>query len=51
MWKAGISEELQSSCLILSGLQIEVVLAYFMHLKCPKRIGDDVGDLKYVFPN
>jgi hypothetical protein len=23
-------------------------LAYFTHLKCQKRIGDDVGDLKYV---
>jgi hypothetical protein len=31
------------------GLQIEGVLAYFTHLKCQKRIGDDVGDLKYVF--
>jgi hypothetical protein len=30
-------------------LQIESVLAYFTHLKCQKRIGDDVGDLKYVF--
>jgi hypothetical protein len=29
--------------------QIEGVLAYFTHLKCQKRIGDDVGDLKYVF--
>jgi hypothetical protein len=28
------------------GLQIEGVLAYFTHLK---RIGDDVGDFKYVF--
>jgi hypothetical protein len=24
-----------------TGLQIEGVLAYFMHLKCQKRIGDD----------
>jgi hypothetical protein len=24
-------------------------LAYFTHLKCKKRIGDDVGELKYVF--
>jgi hypothetical protein len=24
------------------------VLMYFTHLKCQKRIGDDVGDLKYV---
>jgi hypothetical protein len=24
-------------------------LAYFTNLKCQKRIGDDVGDLKYVF--
>jgi hypothetical protein len=24
-------------------------LAYFTHLKCQKRIGNDVGDLKYVF--
>jgi hypothetical protein len=31
------------------GLQIEGALAYFMHLKCQKRIGDDVGNLKYVF--
>jgi hypothetical protein len=33
----------------MAGLQIEGVLAYFMHLKCQKRIGDDVGDFKYVF--
>jgi hypothetical protein len=33
----------------VTGLQIEGVLAYFMHLKRQKRIGDDVGDLKYVF--
>jgi hypothetical protein len=26
------------------GLQIEGVLAYFTHLKCQKRIGDDVGE-------
>jgi hypothetical protein len=26
-------------------------LAYFTHLICQKRIGDDVGDLKYVFTN
>jgi hypothetical protein len=26
-----------------AGHQIEGVLVYFMHLKCPKRIGDDVG--------
>jgi hypothetical protein len=32
-----------------AGLQIEGVLAYFTHLKCQKRIGDDVGELKYVF--
>jgi hypothetical protein len=32
-----------------AGLQIEGVLAYFTQLKCQKRIGDDVGDLKYVF--
>jgi hypothetical protein len=32
-----------------SGLQMEGVLAYFMHLKQQKRIGDDVGDFKYVF--
>jgi hypothetical protein len=32
-----------------SGLQIEGVLAYFMHLIRQKRIGDDVGDFKYVF--
>jgi hypothetical protein len=32
-----------------AGLQIKGVLAYFTHLKCQKRIGDDVGDLKYVF--
>jgi hypothetical protein len=32
-----------------AGLQIEGVLAYFTHLKCQKRIGDDVGDFKYVF--
>jgi hypothetical protein len=32
-----------------SGLQIEGVLAYFTHLKWQKRIGDDVGDFKYVF--
>jgi predicted metalloprotease len=29
-----------------SGLQIE---AYFTHLKRQKRIGDDVGNFKYVF--
>jgi hypothetical protein len=33
----------------MSELQIEVVLAYFTHLKCQIRTGDDVGDLKYVF--
>jgi hypothetical protein len=32
-----------------SGLQIEGVLAYFTHLKCQKRIGEDVGDFKYIF--
>jgi hypothetical protein len=32
-----------------TGLQIEGILAYFTHLKCQKRIGDDVGDFKYVF--
>jgi hypothetical protein len=32
-----------------SGLQIEGVLAYFTHLECQKRIGDDVRDFKYVF--
>jgi hypothetical protein len=32
-----------------AGLQIEGVFAYFTQLKCQKRIGDDVGDLKYVF--
>jgi uncharacterized membrane protein len=37
--------------LALTGLQIEGVLAYFMHLKYQKRIGDDVEDLKYVSPN
>jgi hypothetical protein len=31
------------------GLQIEGVLVYFTYLKHQKRIGDDVGDLKYVF--
>jgi hypothetical protein len=30
----------------IGGLQIEGVLAY---LKCQKRIGDDVGDLKSIF--
>jgi hypothetical protein len=34
---------------LTSGLQIEGVLAYFTHLRCQKRIVDDVGDLKYVF--
>jgi hypothetical protein len=34
---------------LYSGLQIDGVLAYFTYLKCQKRIGDDVGDLKYVF--
>jgi hypothetical protein len=33
----------------VAGLQIEGVLAYFMHLKCQKRIGDDVGDLKCFY--
>jgi hypothetical protein len=33
----------------LTGLQIEGVLAYFTNLKCQKRIGDDVGALKYIF--
>jgi hypothetical protein len=32
-----------------TGLQIEGVLAYFMHLICQKRIGDDVGVVRYVF--
>jgi hypothetical protein len=32
-----------------SGLQIEGVLPYFMHLKCQKRIGDDVGVVGYIF--
>jgi hypothetical protein len=32
-----------------TGPQIEGVLAYFAHLKCQKRIEDDVGDFKYVF--
>jgi hypothetical protein len=31
------------------GLQIEGVLVYFTHLKCQKCIGDDGGDLKYVW--
>jgi hypothetical protein len=30
-------------------MYIEGVLAYFTRLKCQKRIGDDVGDIKYVF--
>jgi hypothetical protein len=34
---------------LTAGLQIEDVLAYFTHLKCQKRIGDDVEELKYVF--
>jgi hypothetical protein len=34
---------------IQAGFQIEGVLAYFMHLKCQKRIGDDIGDVRYVF--
>jgi hypothetical protein len=34
-----------------SSRALEGVLAYFMHLKCQKHIGDDVGDLKYVFTN
>jgi hypothetical protein len=33
------------------GFRLEGVLAYFMHLKCQKRIGDDVGDLIYVLCN
>jgi hypothetical protein len=33
----------------LTGLQIEGVLVYFSHLKHQKRIGDDVGDFKYIF--
>jgi hypothetical protein len=33
----------------LTGLQIEGVLAYFTHLGCQKCIGDDVGDVKYIF--
>jgi hypothetical protein len=32
-----------------AGLQVEGVLAYFMQLKHQKRIGDDVGDLKYFY--
>jgi hypothetical protein len=32
-----------------SRLYIEGVLAFFTHLKCQKCIGDDVGDLKYIF--
>jgi hypothetical protein len=32
-----------------TGLQIEGVLAYFTHLICQKYIGDDVGDVRYVF--
>jgi hypothetical protein len=31
---------------MLTGHQVEGVLAY---LKCQKRIGDDVGDVGYVF--
>jgi hypothetical protein len=27
-----------------AGLQIERILAYFTHLKCQRRIGDDVGN-------
>jgi hypothetical protein len=37
---------LLKKCNHIAGLQIEGVLAYFTHLKCQKRIGDDVGDLK-----
>jgi hypothetical protein len=33
---------------VAAGLQIEGVLMYFTHLKCQKRIGDDVGYFKYV---
>jgi hypothetical protein len=32
-----------------AGLQMEGVFAYFMHLKCQKRFGDDVGDIRYIF--
>jgi hypothetical protein len=32
-----------------TGLQIEDILAYFTHIKCQKCIGDDVGDVRYVF--
>jgi hypothetical protein len=32
-----------------AGLQIEGVLAYFAHVKHQKCIGDDVGDVRYVF--
>jgi hypothetical protein len=35
--------------LYTEGLQIAGVLAYFTHLESPKRIGDDVGDVRYVF--
>jgi hypothetical protein len=35
--------------LFIAGLQIEGVLAYFTQIKCQKHIGDDLGDLKYVF--
>jgi aconitate hydratase len=34
---------------VSTGLQIEGVLAYFTQLKHQKCIGDDVGDLKYVY--
>jgi hypothetical protein len=37
--------------LCFPGLQIEGVLAYFTQLRRQKRIGNDVGDLKYDFTN
>jgi hypothetical protein len=33
----------------VAGLQIKGVFVYFTHLRCQKRIGDDVRDFKYVF--
>jgi hypothetical protein len=43
------NEMVQGPC--APGFQIEGVLAYFMHLKCQKCIGDDVGDVRYDFTN
>jgi hypothetical protein len=45
----GCRDVFYDQCTTAIRASVEGVLAYFTHLKCQKRIGDDVGDFKYIF--